>query len=127
MIPLFRRFLPWSAIVLIFAVSGCQKASPPAVTFFKQFDATLQPQALQGFEIAPTVSEKCIYLAKISPADLSNDGASIKYFIEPECNGKQWHQVIRITLDASASAPVKVHVVVYKISGGEEPANKVYP
>ncbi len=102
-------------------------SGPAAVTFCGQFDATLQPHDLQGFEVAPTSSEKCVYVAKISPLALSNDGAHVQnWYIEPECDGKSWHDVIRIVLPPEAVSPLKVHVVIYKISGGKEPANRVY-
>jgi len=102
-------------------------ASDAACTFYQQFDATLQPHGLQGFEVAPTSSDKCVYVAKIIPLEASTDGAHIEnYYIEPECDGKTWHDVIRIVLPPEAAAPLKVHVVIYKIAGGKEPPNRVY-
>ena len=113
--------------ILMLAAVGCSKHSEATITFSQQFDATLQPRGLQGFEIGPTSSEKCAYVAKICPLEPSPDGAHVQnYYIEPECNGTTWHDVIRIVLPPEASAPLKVHVVIYKISGGEEPPTKHY-
>ena len=121
------RTIQVAAVLLIFACSGCSRKSEPAISFYKQFDATLQPGGLQGFEVSPTSSQNCVYIAKICPLGKATDGAHIQnYYIEPETDGKTWHDVIRIVLPPEATAPLKVHVVIYKISGGEEPLNKVY-
>jgi hypothetical protein len=115
------------AVLLVFACTGCSKKSDATITFHQQFDATLQPSVLQGFEISPTSSENCVYIAKICPWGSSTDGAHVQnYFIQPETDGKTWHDVIRIMLPPEATTPLKVHVVIYKISGGDEPATKVY-
>jgi hypothetical protein len=114
-------------VLLILTCAGCSKKSEATITFHQQFDATLQPGGLQGFEVSPTTSENCVYIAKICPLGAAPDGMHIQnYYIEPETDGKTWHDVIRIVLPPEATSPLKVHVVIYKISGGEEPANKVY-
>ena len=122
-----HRAISLATVLLIFSCTGCSHKSEPAITFYKQFDATLQPGGLQGFEVSPTTSENCVYMAKICPLGSSTNGAHIQnYYIEPETDGKTWHDVIRIVLPPEATAPLKVHVVIYKISGGEEPPNKDY-
>ena len=107
-------------VLIAMLVTGCVKNpdSAPTLSLSQEFDATLEPGGLQGFELAPTSSERCAYIAKIIPLEPSTDGASIKNFIEPECGGSKWHDVIRIVLPPEAKSPVKVHVLIYKISGG---------
>jgi hypothetical protein len=79
-----------------------------------EFNFTLQPGVAHGFVMGP-VSEKRGYVTEITPSSSSDfNGASITSFVQPEFNGANWNDVLRVVLNGG-SMPVDANVRAYVI------------
>jgi hypothetical protein len=82
----------------------------PIVT---QFNTTLEPGVWHGFVIGPSSLERG-YVAEISPLQPSVDGAHIeRYVVQPEFDGVQWNDVLRVQLSLDTPA-LEANIKVYR-------------
>ncbi|HKQ59263.1 MAG TPA: hypothetical protein VJY35_15480 [Candidatus Eisenbacteria bacterium] len=87
-----------------------------AVGLVQSFNTTLQPGVWHGFVIAPSLTNAG-YVAEISPIGGGTNGETIeRYVIQPEFNGTQWNDVVRMQISAGY-APLPVQVRVYDMGG----------
>lgn len=92
-----------------------EKPKDNEVSLHMDYETVLPPGVWQGMVLGPS-SDKCGYVAEISPLEDTKDGGFIeKYVIQPEFNGKIWNDVLRISL-AKNLAPLRVNVRVYKVT-----------
>jgi hypothetical protein len=87
---------------------------PASIVVATNFDTTLEPGVWHGFVMGPS-SLKRAYIAEISPLQPSVDGAHIeRYVVQPEFNGREWNDVLRVQIPAGNPA-LTVHIRVYAI------------
>ncbi len=107
-----RMQMPTSAPVMQVNFHSYQTSGLPLVTVF---DATLQPGVWHGFVLGPSSLNEG-YLPEITPLGGSLDGGHIqRYVVEPEYDGSQWNDVLRVRIPESF--PVQaVNIRVYGTS-----------
>lgn len=83
----------------------------PVVT---EFTTTLLPGESHGFSLGDASADRG-YITDISPLQASTDGAHIeRYLVQPEFDGMQWNDVLRIQIPIDEPA-LEVHVRVYAV------------
>ena len=88
------------------------------------FDATLQPGIWHGFLIGPSNADAG-YVAEITPTAGGVNGQTVqRYVIQPEFNGSQWNDVLRVQI-LPTDSPMAANLRVYRIDPGIVPATKV--
>ena len=115
------RKIRWNLFALttftcvLFQFVGCAPVLQPRISIHREFDTTLEPGIWHGFALGPC-SDKCAYIAEISPLETSNNGAFVeKYVIQPEFNGRLWQDVLRATIP-NTQKKLKVNLRIYKIT-----------
>lgn len=77
------------------------------------FTSTLQPGVLHGFSLG-LASVTRGFVVEVSPLDPSDNGAHVVAFVQPEFDGSNWNDVVRVQLLA-ASAAVNANIRVYAL------------
>jgi hypothetical protein len=108
-----RVQLPLDTPALEANIRVYQTARLPIVT---QVNTTLEPGVWHGFVIGPSSLERG-YVAEISPLQPSVGGAHIeRYVVQPEFDGVQWNDVLRVQLPLDTPA-LEVNIRVYRVKG----------
>jgi hypothetical protein len=83
------------------------------VQLIADFSATREPDVLHGFVLGKA-SVKRGYVVEVTPLAPSEDGAHVEAFAQPEFDGSNWNDVVRVQLLA-ARAAVKANIRVYAL------------
>jgi len=109
----FRRSFAVRILVLIMLLMAAMLplSAAHANNVVADFSTKLQPGVLHGFVLGPSSMDRG-YLAEITPMAPGINGETIeKCVIEPEFNGTQWNDVLRVQLGAGyPSLPVNIRV-----------------
>lgn len=81
-----------------------------------EFNSTLEPGVWHGFLLGPSSLNQG-YLPKITPIGPNADGAHIeRYVVEPEYDGSQWNDILRMKLGGGGLSAQPVNIRVYGTS-----------
>jgi hypothetical protein len=111
-----KRVFTLIGILLVssFLVMGFAKPPDPGSSLILNINTKLQPGVWHGWGLGNSAETPGAYLVDVSPVNASKNGAYIeRALVQPEFDGYQWNDVLRIMLPEGFK-PLKVNVMVYR-------------